>query len=289
MDDLKVHVEAVTAQASAKLDEFFKYEAEFDGQILIDWIQLNWTLPLICCAVYLVMVFLGPIIMKGMQPMKSKFVLALWNLGLSVFSWIGVSRCVPHLVASTMEHGFKYTICTHPKQWYMSGPVALWMGLFCLSKLPELIDTVFLVIRKKPVIFLHWYHHVSVLLYCWHAYHHTIPAGIWFACMNYTVHGIMYFYYFLMAAGMYKLGSSIAGFVTFIQITQMLIGTVVMGLSGYYFFMEGVESCYHNRDNVYAGIAMYISYFLLFAAFAVQRYFLTSKKSSKKAMAKKTQ
>lgn len=62
-----------------------------------------------------------------------------------------------------------------------------------------------------------------MLLYCWHAYHHLIPAGIWFACMNYTVHGIMYFYYFLMAAGQYKLASSFAGFVTAMQITQMMV------------------------------------------------------------------
>jgi hypothetical protein len=33
------------------------------------------------------------------------------------------------------------------------------MLLFCMSKVPELFDTVLLVLRKKPVITLHWYHH----------------------------------------------------------------------------------------------------------------------------------
>lgn len=255
------------------------WEADFDGWPLIHWIQANWKLPLICCAAYLVMIFLGPVVMKKFKPMKSKAILALWNLLLSTFSWVGVSRCVPHLASVFMEKGFKYTICTHPQEWYMKGGVALWMGLFCLSKLPELIDTLFLVLRKKPVIFLHWYHHVSVLLYCWHAYHFTIPAGIWFACMNYTVHGIMYFYYFLMAVGLYRVASSFAGFVTALQITQMLIGTAVMGYSGMYFLTEGEGECYNNRDNVFLGFAMYLSYFMLFAAFAVKRYLLPSKKA----------
>ena len=30
-----------------------------------------------------------------------------------------------------------------------------------ISKIPELVDTAFLVIQKKPVIFLHWFHHVT--------------------------------------------------------------------------------------------------------------------------------
>jgi len=154
----------------------------------------------------------------------------------------------------------------------MKGGVALWMGMFCISKLPELVDTVFLVLRKKPVIFLHWYHHLTVLLYCWHAYHHTIPPGIWFASMNYTVHGIMYFYYFLMATGRYKLASRFSGVVTSLQILQMIIGSAVMGFSGYLFLTEGSERCYNNRENVLLGFAMYISYFALFAAFAVKRY-----------------
>ena len=40
------------------------------------------------------------------------------------------------------------------------------MYMFMLSKFPELVDTVLLVLRGRPVPFLHWYHHITVLLYC---------------------------------------------------------------------------------------------------------------------------
>jgi len=37
------------------------------------------------------------------------------------------------------------------------GATGLWVQLFILSKIPELIDTFFIVQRKRPLIFLHWY------------------------------------------------------------------------------------------------------------------------------------
>ena len=54
----------------------------------------------------------------------------------------------------------------------------------------ELLDTFFIVIHKKKLIFLHWYHHVSVLLYCWHSYVYKAPLGILFCVMNYGVHSM---------------------------------------------------------------------------------------------------
>ncbi|VDL66713.1 unnamed protein product [Nippostrongylus brasiliensis] len=50
-----------------------------------------------------------------------------------------------------------------------TGPASFWACMFAFSKIAELGDTVFLVLRKRPVIFLHWYHHAVVLVYCWHS------------------------------------------------------------------------------------------------------------------------
>lgn len=41
------------------------------------------------------------------------------------------------------------------------------------------------------------YHHVTVLLYTWFSYSARNP-GLYFIAMNYTVHAVMYSYYFLM-------------------------------------------------------------------------------------------
>jgi hypothetical protein len=42
----------------------------------------------------------------------------------------------------------------------------LW--LFIISKVPETIDTLFIVLRRQQLIFLHWFHHASVLVYCFY-------------------------------------------------------------------------------------------------------------------------
>ena len=99
--------------------------------------------------------------------------------------------------------------------------------VFIYSKIPELLDTIFMVLRnKKNIPFLHWFHHATVLMYCWHAFHTSIAPGIWFASMNYCVHSIMYMYFFLASAGFYRLVSTFAPLITFLQITQMIVGMV---------------------------------------------------------------
>lgn len=133
----------------------------------------------------------------------------------------------------------------------------------------ELVDTFFIVIHKKPLIFLHWYHHITVLLYCWHSYVTTSPPGIFFVVMNYSVHATMYGYYFLMAMRWRpKWLNPII--ITAAQISQMVVGVAVT-LIGFYYYKTD-PSCRISAENNTAAFVMYGSYLFLFLQFFVGRY-----------------
>lgn len=64
------------------------------------------------------------------------------------------------------KHGLPYSLCHSCNP---DSVAAYWSFLFAVSKVIELGDTLFIVLRKKPLIFLHYYHHVAVLVYTIHS------------------------------------------------------------------------------------------------------------------------
>ena len=98
---------------------------------------------------------------------------------------------------------------------------------------------------------------MTVLLFCWHSYAHENPSGLFFCVMNYFVHAIMYFYYFLMAIKR-KPRFFKGVYVTVLQISQMVVGIYICALSYQAYFRaqrEGVECAIH-RENLVAGTVM---------------------------------
>mmetsp|Transcript_32676 Transcript_32676/g.39707 ORF Transcript_32676/g.39707 Transcript_32676/m.39707 type:complete len:321 (+) Transcript_32676:158-1120(+) len=236
-------------------------------------------LPPMIVALYLSSIIFGQRYMKDQKPWEWKKKLALWNLFLSLFSFMGMVRMVPPLIYMSQTKSIRSNMCDDPYATWLAGSTGTWVQFFILSKIPELFDTFFVVVRKKPLIFLHWYHHITVLLYVWHgAYAIINPVAPIFGAMNYGVHSLMYGYYFLMAIGK-KPKWLHASIITSAQILQMWVGMVATAI-GYHYYMdnrraveEGNEnSCLISGWSLVAAMMMYGSYFLLFIQFFIARF-----------------
>jgi len=204
-------------------------------------------------------------LMKDRKPFNFRGLLAVWNLGLALFSILGTVFTLPFLVVSVSEKGFFGMLCD--PHTCTSDPSARWVLWFCVSKIVEFGDTIFIVLHKRPLIFLHWYHHVMTMLYCWYAVRigsSYTCAGWWFAIMNLIIHSVMYSYYFITTLG-YK--PSWNKLITMCQIFQMVAGLLVILLT-----LRCPASITEDLYGTAFGIAMYLSYFLLFSLFYYDKY-----------------
>lgn len=243
--------------------------AAFESEPTRKYVASNPEIVLASVAAYLVLVFVGQSVMKSFEPFSAKLLFRVWNFALASFSIVGAYMVVPDFLRAVLNTPHSEVLCGKPQLY--EGRVGFWMCAFLLSKLPELIDTFWLVIQKKPVIFLHWYHHFTVLLYCWHSWPTQIPAGMWFCAMNYSVHAVMYSYYFLMTFPSMRFLSRWAHFITLAQIAQMVVGLSI-SLSGIYtVYVAGRKDCRWDRANMIGCAVMYFTYFLLFAQLFLQK------------------
>eukprot|EP00494_Astrolonche_serrata_P024322 UN24580 len=219
--------------------------------------------------------------MKNRKPLKLRWPKIIWNTGLSVFSSIGFCITMWELLfgASTgvFTVGFYDSMCAPGHSWGC-GVGGFWVMLFVYSKCFELIDTFFLLVGKKEVILLHWYHHVSVLMFCWYAYALRSSIGLYFCVVNYFVHSIMYGYYAMSTIGPYtrKIVRPYAFYITLIQLSQMVFGLAIVASNVYYKYHRYECHTFPNV-NLFA-LIMYFSYFCLFLELFLNRYMFVKKK-----------
>ena len=234
----------------------------------------------------MLIIFYGQAYMSTRPAFSLRKPLAVWNTALAIFSIIGTLRTLPEMIHVIQNFGFQHSICSlsYIENSRVSG---FWTWLFTLSKVPELGmsnrssassridpfnlgDTVFIIMRKQNLIFLHWYHHITVLLFTWYSYGEHISLGRWYICMNYVVHSLMYTYFALRALG-FKVPKNIAMVITASQIIQMVLGCFVT-YYGYTVAQRG-DFCQISEGVAKLALTMYGSYFILFARFFANSYF----------------
>ncbi|XP_013379110.1 putative fatty acid elongation protein 3 [Lingula anatina] len=245
----------------------FEFERQYDDHTFWEWMKENWTLCYVYSAVYVVLIFGGKWVMARRPRYDLRPYLALWSAMLAIFSICGTLRMWTELIYSVTNYSLQYAMCV--PSYYTREVAGFWSFLFVVSKVVELGDTVFIVLRKTPLIFLHWYHHITVLIYVWATYTEHAASGRMFCTMNYTVHSFMYTYYALRALR-YNIPKWVNIMITLMQLLQMVIG-VVINIWVYQIKSRG-EPCQQSWDNLKYAFLMYFSYFVLFANFFYNAY-----------------
>ena len=233
-----------------------------------------WWVSFVLSAIYIILILSLKMYMKKRPPFELRRLLYCWNLFLAMFSMIGTYKCVPPLYQIIMDRGFIGSCCF--TDGHLNPDISVWSYLFVFSKVWEFMDTFFLVLRKKEVIFLHWYHHITVLIFTCYLFKDEIGLGHYFGSMNYIVHSVMYAYYAYSASGR-RLPKFVSKFVTRLQLGQMF-GGLLFTFSSYYGLRSGdYPDCMFNERAFWIAMAIYGSYAVLFLKLYIDRYYANKK------------
>ena len=179
------------------------------------------------------------------------------NISLSIVSlWMAVVMIMTMLSDGRFS-SFSAVACVNTKNEGLYGIANL---IYLVSKIWEWADTYFLVLSSKPVIFLHFFHHMTTFTMA--AVVHNFPVG-GFCFINCLVHFIMYLHYSYPVrwARPYITSGQLLQFVTVISIHT-------------YGFMNSTN-CFNMAPVVSEWLfceGVVVGYFILFVNFFVQQY-----------------
>ena len=252
-------------------EKYFAFECLHDFSVYHQWSVDRPLLPVVAVTLYLMAIYYGQKWMQDRKPLELKSILFLWNASLALFSIMGTIRVCEDVFHVMNRVGFHPSLCLTNADRVRG----FWVFAFMMSKFVELGDTFFLVVRKRNLMFLHWYHHVTVLLFTWYAVVSQSSAGRYFIAMNFLVHSLMYSYFALQTLNI-KAPLFVSMSITTLQILQMVGGIYVIVYTR--MMLLAKEPCTQTWTVVNSGLVMYGSYFLLFVQFFVKAYILKGKK-----------
>lgn len=205
--------------------------------------------------------------MKNRDAMTLRPYCVVHNIFLSVSSLVLFVSLLYIVVDSLKASDLYGIICS--REMHENGSLHLVYYANYLLKYYELIDTVLLVLKKKPVDTLHFYHHAATLLlvYTQLVFRDTVQ---WVPIIiNLLVHVIMYYYYFLTSIGVR--GIWWKKYLTVFQIIQFVIDLIACW-GAYLSKLFTKRGCYGEHLGAISGVAIITSYLFLFLDFFQRTY-----------------
>ncbi|KAF9270220.1 GNS1/SUR4 membrane protein [Marasmius fiardii PR-910] len=234
-------------------------------------------------ASYLIIIFGIQALMKSRPPQKLNTLFQAHNVILSSGSLLLLVLMLEEILPIVWKHGVFHSIC-HEDAW--TSRMEFYYMINYYFKYLELLDTVFLAFKKKPLAFLHVFHHSATALLCYSQLEGRTSISWTVISLNLTVHVLMYYYYYATAGGAKIWWKK---YLTMMQIIQFVIDLFLVYFGTYQHFvftyrkgvLPSVGDCAGAESAALFGCGLLSSYLLLFINFYFQTYKKPAGKSTK--------
>jgi len=242
---------------------FREFEYEYGVTALSAW---HWTVGL--CCFYLLSVLLLKLYMKD-KPAWDLYRFRLFhNAFLSFASLVMVLGLMKEIFTLTWNYGPEVMLCDESRHQQNESNLYFWYYIFFLSKFYEFIDTYILIARKKPISFLHCFHHFITAFLCWVCLQSGMAVQWIVITLNGMIHVAMYYYFMVQTMGGDVWWKK---HLTTCQIVQFCLDICATTSWGVYYWGSG-KDCSGDVTTFFFGHGILSSFLLLFINFYVQTY-----------------
>lgn len=246
---------------------------EFKGQDNV-WADVSIYCPIVMTFVYLGGLYFGRKIMANRDPMVLKDYMFMYNLYQTVLNMWWVGSCI-HEVYQLGMPIWGAPLDTSSRAYNLG--FLIWVHYN--NKYIELLDTLFMVLRKKEkqISFLHCYHHL-LLFWSWFLVcKYGCGGDAYFgALMNSTIHVVMYGYYL---SALLKVRCPWKSHITKLQMLQF-----VVCLSHAIFVLNKGN---YPRWLTYLEVWVMLNMLVLFGNFYIKSYRKKKENKKQRELAKK--
>ncbi|KIJ10146.1 hypothetical protein PAXINDRAFT_172249 [Paxillus involutus ATCC 200175] len=234
----------------------------------------TWPVVASMTATYLAVVFGTREVMKERAPLRLTTPSRAHNLILCAGSLVLMALIGEEVFSNWMKVGTYGALCV-PEAY--TDRLEFYMMLNYYFKYYEFVDTVFLALKKKPLSFLHVYHHSATAILAFVQLNGRATSTWVAAFLNLGVHVLMYYYYFAAAGGAKLWWKK---YLTTMQIFQFEVILAVAAFASYHYaaynwfptVLPHKGDCTGSPTVGIVGAGIITSYLILFLKFFRKTY-----------------
>ncbi|KAK9768399.1 Fatty acyl-CoA elongase/Polyunsaturated fatty acid specific elongation enzyme [Basidiobolus ranarum] len=227
----------------------------------------------VTCILYLTIIFGGQYLLKNRKPFKLDLLFKLHNIFLTLISLGLLVLILENIIPIYARGGLLYAICDD-SAWTQRLELLYYLNY--LVKYYELVDTIFLVMKKKKLEFLHYYHHSLTMVLCYSQLVGRTSVSWIPITLNLIVHVLMYYYYYRATSGARIWWKK---YLTTMQITQFVLDLGFVYFCTYTYVaynhfpsLPNMGTCSGTIGAALFGCALLSSYLVLFISFFKKTY-----------------